>query len=47
MITTIAILMVGCFVINAVVLSLGYFTNGARARPALAVGRRMRRNPRT
>jgi hypothetical protein len=52
MFTTIAILMVGCFVVNAVVLSLAYFTDGARAAPVLAptsarLERRVRRQGRT
>jgi hypothetical protein len=46
--TTIAVLIVGCFVVCAVVLAMGLFTNGGRAREVLAATtampeRRMRR----
>jgi hypothetical protein len=49
MFTTIAILMVGCLAVNAVVLSLAYFTDGARVGSVLAqtsatVERRVRRH---
>jgi hypothetical protein len=46
--TTIAILIVGCFVTYAVVLALAFFTDGGRARKVMAAmtalpERRMRR----
>ena len=36
MLTTIAILLVGCFVVYAVVLALAFFTGGTRAIPVIA-----------
>ena len=49
MLTTIAILLVGCFVVYAVVRALAFFTGGTRPTPAIAafvpqrrVGRRVR-----
>jgi hypothetical protein len=45
--TTIAILMVGCFVIYAVVVALAFVTGGTRTVPVMAPGlvpqRRLRR----
>jgi hypothetical protein len=44
--TTIAILMVGCFVVYSVVVALAFFTGGTRAIPViagLAPQRRVRR----
>lgn len=35
MLTTIAILLVGCFVVYAVVLALAFFTGGTRAIPVV------------
>jgi hypothetical protein len=49
MLTTIAILLVGCFVVYAVVLALAFFTGGTRATPAIAAvvpQRRVRRRVR-
>jgi hypothetical protein len=48
--TTIAILMVGCFVVYAVVVALAFFTGGTRTVPVFAAGllpqRRVRRRAR-
>jgi len=48
MFTMIAILIVGCFVVYAVVLAVAFFTDGGRPRKVMAAatvmpGRRMRR----
>ena len=46
MLTTIAILMVGCFVVYAVVVALAFVTGGTRTVPEMAPGLRPRQRVR-